>query len=438
MAGNTIRSGALIRFGLLIAVVHGAAQTAPGQQDEMEIIERVAILLDQLKSPEVARRDKAQAEILTLGPVALDQIELDDNSTTDFRTRVAEIRKQLEKEAVAAVSEASRVTLSGEMSVDEALAAIAKQTGNQVQVGVADAAAGKKMIRLNLTNKMFWESLGVVMEQGGLVVDKYGGGVGRLSLAQSINSAAGAEEKTATPSVDSRIFRIEVARVDSSVNMQEPNLDYTTVSLLVRWEPRLRPISVDMPMASVAIRDEFGDIVSVTDPKSVIYGMIQPELPELEFALPLKRVDRQVEELQSLQATIDAVLPGRLETFRFRNLKDQKVGREIQKAGATVTYGGISKNEDVYTVTLSLAFEEENNALESHQGWVFQNPVYLENDEGEREEAIGLETLQQDNSKVTIRYLFIEDPGHRTLVYQTPAAIVKMPVKIELKKIPLP
>lgn len=436
MAGNAIKSAALIRFGLLFAVVHGAALPCPAQQDEMEIIERVSILLEQLKSPEVALRDQAQAEILALGPVALDQIELDDNSTTDFRTRIAAIRKQLEKEAVASVSEASRVTLTGEMSVDDALAAITKQTGNQVSV--TDAAAGKKTIRLNLTNKMFWESLGAVMEQAGLVVDKYGGGVGRLSLAPSINSAAGAEEKISTPFADARIFRIEVARVDSSVNMQEPNLDYTTVSLLVRWEPRLRPISVDMPMASVTIRDEFDDVVSVTDPKSVIYGMIQPELPELEFALPLKRVDRQVEELQSLQATIDTILPGRVETFRFRNLKDQKVGREIQKAGATVTYGGIHKNEDVYTVTLSLAFEEENNALESHQGWVFQNPVYLENNDGEREEAIGLETLRQDNSKVTIRYLFIEDPGNRTLVYQTPAAIVKMPVKIELKKIPLP
>ena len=80
----------------------------------------------------------------------------------------------------------------------------------------------------------------------------------------------------------------------------------------------------------------------------------------------------------------------------------------------------------------------KNNALESHQGWVFQNQVYLENEKGEREESIGLETMQQDNSKVTIRYLFIEDPGNRTLVYKTPAAIVKMPVTIELKKIPLP
>jgi len=426
----------IIRFILLATVWSGAIMPCLGQQDEMEIIERVTVLLDQLKSPEVAQRDKAQAEILTLGPVALDQIEVDENSTTDFRARVAAIRKQLEKEAVASVSQASRVTLVGKMTVDEALAAITKQTGNQV--GVADTAAGQKSLDLDLKDRMFWEALGAVMEQAGLAVDKYGGGVGRLTLAPVVSPAAAAEQTAKPPVDDARIFRLEVARVDSSVNLQQPNLDYTTVTLLVRWEPRLRPIAVDMPMASVTIRDEFDDEVGVTDPKSVIYGMIQPELPELEFALPLKRVDRQVEQLKSIQATIDAILPGRIETFRFRNLKDQKVGRSIQKAGATVTYGGIQKNEDVYTVTLSLSFEEENNALESHQGWVFQNQVYLENEQGEREESIGLETLQQDNSKVTIRYLFLEDPGNSTLVYQTPAAIVKMPVKVELKKVPLP
>ena len=59
MAGNAIKSAALIRFGLLFAVVHGAALPCPAQQDEMEIIERVSILLEQLKSPEVALRDQA-------------------------------------------------------------------------------------------------------------------------------------------------------------------------------------------------------------------------------------------------------------------------------------------------------------------------------------------------------------------------------------------
>ena len=74
----------------------------------------------------------------------------------------------------------------------------------------------------------------------------------------------------------------------------------------------------------------------------------------------------------------------------------------------------------------------------SHQGWVFENEIFLQDASGEREESIGFETLQQDNSKVTVRYLFLEDPGNRMLVYKTPAAIVKMPVTIELKKIPLP
>lgn len=421
----------LMGFGLMAAIV-----PCYGQQDEMEVIERVTQLLEQLKSPDVAKRDEAQADILKLGPIALDQIEVDDDATTDFRNRIAVIRSQLVKQAVAAVSKASRVTLVGEMTVDQALAAIAKQTGNQV--GVDDVASGKKKIKLDIKDKVFWEALGSIMDQSGLAVDKYGGELGLLKLAPLASSGAGAAKPVRIPFDDARIFRLEVARVDSSVNLQEPDLDYTSVTLLVRWEPRLRPISIDMPMSQVSIRDEFDDVVSVTDPNSVMYGMIQPELPELEFSLPLKRVDRQVEELKSIKATIDAVLPGRIENFRFRNLKDQKIGRQVQKAGATVTFGGIKKNEDVYMVTLSLSFDEENNALESHQGWVFQNQVYLENENGEREESIGLETVQQDNSKVTIRYLFIEDPGNRTLVYKTPAAIVRMPVTIELKKIPLP
>ena len=407
-----------------------------GQQDEMEVIERVTQLLDQLAAPEIAKRDEAQAEILKVGPSALDYIELDDDATTDFRNRIVVIRSQLEKEAVAAVSNASRVTLTGEMTVAEALASIAKQTGNRVTV--SDVTTGQKSVTLSLKDVLFWKALGSIMDQSRLVIDKYGGGPGVIALVALPPDGGNGLAQGDVPLSDARIFRVEVARVDSSVNLQEPNLDYTTVTLRVRWEPRLRPISIDMPMSQVFIKDEFDDKVDVSDPNSVMYGSVQPELPELEFSLPLRRVDRQVEQLKSLQATIDAVLPGRVETFRFRNLKDQRIGRELKRAGATVAFGGIKKNEDIYMVTLSVGFQEENNALESHQGWIFQNEVYLENEQKEREESIGMETVQQDNSKVTIRYLFLEDPGNRTLVYKTPAAIVKMPVTIDLKKIPLP
>ena len=149
-------------------------------------------------------------------------------------------------------------------------------------------------------------------------------------------------------------------------------------------------------------------------------------------------MDRQIEEIKSLKATVDAVLPGRAELFRFKKVSRLKSGHKISKAGAHVSYGGTRKNEDVYSVKVSLSFDEENNALESHQGWVFQNEVYLLDDEGKREDALSLETLQQDNERVTVNYYFLEEPGDRTLVYRTPSTIVKLPVELELTKIPMP
>ena len=435
MAGIVFQSRR-VGWGLIIGLaVSSFVSFSVGQQDEMERIERVNQLLEQLKTADVSKRDEAQAELLKMGSLVLDQIEIEKDATTDLRDRLAGIRRQLENEAVAAVSKASRVTLSGEMTVNEALAAIKSQTGNQVEVGLG---GGDKKIKLDLQDQTFWKSLRTVMEQADLAIDKYGGSPGMLKLALSQDANLDPVKVLPRPTNDSRIFNAEVARVDSSVNLQWPDQNYTTVTLVVRWEPRLRPISINMPLAKVVIQDEFGDPAKVADVNSVMYGTIQPEIPELEFPLPLVRIDRQVESLKSIKATIDAVLPGRVEAFRFRNIKDQRVGRAIQKAGATVTYGGIKKNEDVYMITLSLSFEKENNALESHQGWVFENEIFLQDTNGEREESIGFETLQQDNSKVTVRYLFLEDPGNRMLVYKTPAAIVKMPVTIELKKIPLP
>ncbi|MEM9412661.1 MAG: hypothetical protein AAGA30_16230, partial [Planctomycetota bacterium] len=236
----------------------------------------------------------------------------------------------------------------------------------------------------------------------------------------------------------SKIFQAYVTRIDSSVNLQQPQLDFTTVNLLVRWEPRLTPLSVDIPMSRVSVVDEFDDDVMLPNQKEVLYGMVQPEIPEVEFALQLPRIDRQVESLNKLILTVDALLPGKPELFRIKDLSKLKAGKRFEKAGAKLVFGGMQKNEDVFAVRLSLSFEEENNALESHQGWVFQNEVYLQDQQGNREDALSLETLRQDNEKVTVQYYFLSDPSKKTLYYKTPTTIIKMPVKLEIQSIPLP
>ena len=48
------------------------------------------------------------------------------------------------------------------------------------------------------------------------------------------------------------------------------------------------------------------------------------------------------------------------------------------------------------------------------------------------------ESVRQDNRRVAVTYYFPDDPGERTLVYQTAAAIVRVQSKVELQNIPLP
>ncbi len=419
---------------LVVATLFFISVPVEAQEDELELIESVTSLQQKLNSDVVADRQLAEKELIELGPAILEYLDpVTEDATTDFSERVTRIRTTLEKKTADLAAQASTISLSGTMTVGEALEKLKRKTGNVV--AVADDSQLDKSITLDLKDAEFWAVMEAIMNQAGLMVDRYGSEKpGQLML----NSRGPKAKAIEPPTSHSRIFQTQVLRVDSSVNLLQPQLDFTTVNLLVRWEPRLRPISVDIPMRSVKVVDEFGDSLQVAQPEQVIYGMVQPEIPEVEFSLTLPRVDRQVESIKSISATIDTLLPGRVETFRMKKVSKLKPGYTIEKAGANLTFGGTQKNEDVYSVKVSISFDEENNALESHQGWVFQNEVYLLDSQGKQEAAISLETIQQDNQRVTVQYYFVEEPGERTLVYKTPASIVKMPVKVELTSIPLP
>ena len=426
--------------GLLLLICFHPPGLAWGQEDELELIEKVETLQKQLDAEAVAVRDKAETELIELGPEVLEYLnEVPDDATADLRDRMTKVRTTLEKVAVDQYSQPSKITLKGSMTVGDALKRIRKVTKNDVEC--SDALVMDSTIALELEDVEFWDAMNTILEKSSLRVDRYGSqkpGQLMLTPRQPNQPQPNNAAETNVPTDSAKIFQAQVLRVDSSANLLAPNQDYTTVNLLVRWEPRLRPISVDIPLEKMNITDEFGDSVMLNARKEVIYGMIQPEIPEVEFSVQLPRIDRQIEELKSMRLSLNAVLPGRSEVFRFNKVSKLKPGAKISKAGAHVEFGGTRKNEDVYSVKISLSFDEDNNALESHQGWVFQNEVYLEDAKGNREEALSLETLQQDNQRVSIQYYFLEEPADRTIVYKTPASIVKLPVTLELKKIPMP
>ena len=417
---------------------------------DMELIERVAFLQRELESPEIKKRDVAEAELIGHGVRVLDYLDPpNEKTTTQAIERLGRIRQILEKLAVAAVTEASVVTLKGKITVGKALAKIRNQTGNDVNLpdGAPDLFRDRE-IELDLKDAAFWEALAAVMKQGDLVVDSYGGEAGKLIVTPTEAARIAAanpdmpepkkEKAVEVPRNISGIFDLAVTKVNASRNLTNPSLNYCNIDVLIRWEPRVSPISIVLPASTIKAIDEFDAPIEITNKDAVMSGTVQREIPELEFSIPIGLLDRQIEEIKSLDAVVDAVLPGRMETFKFKKLGDLEPGAKQTKAGATVSFEGIEKNEDVWGVSVGLSFDEEHNALESHQGWVYDNAIHLEDKDGQKFESLALEGVRQTNSNVIIRYYFEQDPKNLTLHYTTPAAIVKVPVKIGLKKIPLP
>ena len=173
-------------------------------------------------------------------------------------------------------------------------------------------------------------------------------------------------------------------------------------------------------------------------PEVVLPGMVTQTIPELEFPIRTALFDRQVEELKSVKGVVRAVLPGRIETFKFKDLATQPEGVSQTKAGATVTYLGTNKNEELWGVRISLKFDDENNALESHQSWVTENLVMLVDKDGNQNEPFAQEVYLQSGKAVGIEYFFGENPAGNDLVYRTPAAIVNLELPFNIKGIPLP
>ena len=410
---------------------------------EMQMMERIRDLEGELQAQQISQRDKAEAELIKLGPGVLDFLELpEDEMTSDLKERLARVRKTLESQAAELVTQSSKVTLKGTHSLGKILKTIRQQTGNDVGLvdGIPAQLLDQKIV-VDFNQTPFWKVMSAIMRgDTRLTVAPYSGGVGKLRLTPNTEVGQNDVEtvEVEVPSDVSGIFHIQVTRIAASRNLLAPQNDHCNIGMLVRWEPRLRPISVDLAMAKVVITDEFDEKIEPVNADSVVSGVVQPEIPQLEFALQLKPVDRQVEVLKSIEGTIDAVLPGRIETFRFENLGDLERGAEREKAGVVVSYGGHRKNDEIWSVLVNIGFDETNDADESYLGWVYENEAYLLDENGTKHEYIGFESFSAEENRLGVQYLFDVDPAKCTLVYKTPAAIVKTPIKFKLVKIPLP
>jgi hypothetical protein len=159
----------------------------------------------------------------------------------------------------------------------------------------------------------------------------------------------------------------------------------------------------------------------------------------VEMDVPLTVPARSSQRIASLAGRITALVPGRVESFEFARLAAAD-NTEIRKGDVTVVLQTVRKNVAVHEVRIVVRFEDAANALESHRGWIYTNKAYLVDADGNEVEHAGFETTRQTLSEVGMAYKFPldKDLSEYRFVYESPAAIVQMPVEFELKDIPLP
>ena len=287
-------------------------------------------------------------------------------------------------------------------------------------------------IDLELEKVSFWQAMNQLEAKAKLRVSPFGGTAGQIQLIPAENNPP------AIPMDANGIFQISVLQISSRRNLENPELDYCGLRIRVRWEPRLAPITLAIPASSITVIDEFDDKVLLPNPTATFSASVQPEIPEVEFSIPIGLVDRQIEKIAQLEATLNAVMPGRSESFEFRRIGRLESGYKQSKAGVSVSLHGIEKNEELYGVLVKYSFDESGDALESHMSWIFENPLKLVDKDGKEYLPLAKESAGRKGSSASIRYYFGEDPSAMTLKCETPAAIVSTEVKIMLKDIPLP
>jgi hypothetical protein len=415
-----------------------------------DLAARVERLVRQLDAPQLAERNAAEEELATLGPDILRLLPQTAHAlSAEAELRLARIRLKLQQAQAAASLQPSRVTLHGEaMPLAKILAAIQEQTGNRIVDARPQATArlSDPKLKVDFHEVPFWRALDQVLDQAGLTIYPFGDDhAARAVPAVAAEALRSGRASYAGP------FRFEVTSVLAQRDLRRAAQSGTgpigrraigvlRLELEVAWEPRLRPIVFRQRLADVRAIDDRGEPLGVLSSQADLEVPVEPGPIAKVLSIPLALPPREVRKIARLEGTLEALVPGKPEGFRFQNLAGAK-NVEQRIAGATVLLEQVRKAPKGWEVQILLRFDRTEGALQSHRNWVLRNPAFLQGRDGKRIAPVpSPETTQRDASAVGIRYVFADQGplDQYAFVYETPTAIFSLALEYEIKDVPLP
>ncbi len=420
-----------------IALAASLAATHPrvaAAQDDSStkapLSDQVDRLVRQMAQGSRALRDRAEKQLIELGPDVLVYLPpIDRQMPEELKVRLRRITSALEDRLAESVWKARRFSLSGKRPIAEWLKEIEKQTGNRLVA--EDLPSGPVDVELPETD--FWPGLDRLLDQWQLDVDIYGAHVGALTLGRRLPDRLSRAKRAAYAGP----MRIEATRVQLSRDLRAARPATALVELELAWEPRVAPIAVEFPMSEFYAIDGAGARHESTAGGATPTFPVRPGMSAVTLAIPFPAPDRSVKRWTRMGGACRLLVPGELAEFEFTDLSKPSVQK---KASVQVRYQKIVQNGDVWELRVDLEYDETFTGLDSHRGWVEDNPIYLIGPDGKKLEPLGLELTQQTRHAMGFAFLFdLEDePTRYKLFYATPAKILEKEVKFELPEIDLP
>ncbi len=392
---------------------------------------QVSELVLQLNAFQLKERQAAEQALVKLGPAVLPYLPRTSSRTpAEVRQRLARVLQAVESVAAKESVESRKVTLEGKFALKDVFAELEKQTGNRV-AGFEDLSSD---VEVEFKEKPYWRALDEVLDKAGLTVNAFSQDSGILTVMAKPD---GQIDRVGRADY-AGLFRYEAIRIQSVRDLINPDTENMRIAIGVAWEPRLTPISLSQPFDKITATDENGDEIELTAEGRQDVA-VNPGMSRVEVELPFPLPDRNVKKIKSLKGEMLAMLPGRVERFEFTRLQNAS-NQDQRRAGVTVTLERVRKAEALYKFWIRVKFDDASNALESYRGWILRNEAYLVAPGGEKIVPASLETTLQSDNEVGIAYYFDRDDGLDgcRFRYETPALIIQLPVKFELKDIDLP
>jgi hypothetical protein len=412
----------------------GQGQAPAPDEFPLEVLRQVR----RLDSRELAVREAAEKTLIEMGSRVLDHLpEVTERTSAEVAQRIARIRQTLQKAVAGEATRASRVTLHGDaMRLSEILAAVEKQTGNPIvdyrkrfRAEIEDPT-----LEADFDDASFWPAMDQILDRAGLSVYPYG-----EEKALNVVTRPDGQLPRQGPACYSGPFRFQVVRVEARRELRQRDQRALFAWLEINWEPRLRPVSLQLRMEDLEAVDDRGDPVEVDTEQAVLEVSPEPNAMATEFQIPFTPPPRSVEKIARLKGTLGALMQGKVETFRFEDFAQAK-NVEKRIAGVTVTLVQVRKNHDVWEIRMRVRFDEAGGALQSHRNWIFGNEAALEDAEGNLIPYHAYDTTGQSENEVGIAYLFgLEGPLDKyTFVYKTTGLIVSTQFDFEILDVDLP